>query len=80
MMRDMSFIFMALFFSVIVFIVFKKLNAILNSLKNTLHSTQEFVDSVTGPVTTGSGLAAGAAKIGGFLLGLSRRRQKKSKT
>ena len=39
MMRDMSFIFMALFFSVIVFIVFKKLNSVLNSLKNTLHST-----------------------------------------
>ena len=83
MARDIV-LFLLLFAALIIVIVlFRKVSALLGSVKRTVKDAEEVIsavsDKVVGRAAAGSGIAFGAGKVGAFLLGMRRRKKRGGK-
>jgi hypothetical protein len=77
MIRDIVLLLLLVVLLVAVFLILKKVSAILNSVKRTSEKVQDVVttvsDRLVGPATAGSGVAFGLGKLVAFARGASRK-------
>ena len=77
MARDIVFFLLLAVALIVVLVLFRKVSALLDSVKRTVKDAENVIstvsDKVVGRATAGSGVAFGAGKVGAFLLGLRRR-------
>ena len=75
--RDIIFLLILLVALFIVFVLYRKVSTVLESVKRTARSTEEMVamvtENVARPASRSSGVAFGVGKIFAFLFGLIRR-------
>ena len=80
MARDIVFFLLLAVALLVIFVLFRKVSALLDSVKRTVKDAEDVIsvisDKVVGRATAGSGVAYGAGKVGAFLLGLRRRGKK----
>ena len=79
--RDFVLIVIFLLAIIVLLVLYKKIAGVLDSAKRTLKSAEDVAaavsEKVVGPAASGSGLAFGAGKLVGFVLGLSGKRRRK---
>ncbi|MCH7744776.1 MAG: hypothetical protein IIC84_01720 [Chloroflexi bacterium] len=77
MARDIVFFLLLAALLLVLIVLFRKVSALLDSVKRTIKDAEEVIsavsDKVVGPATKGSGVAFGVGKAGAFLLGLRKR-------
>ena len=77
--RDVAFIFILLLAIVTSLLLYRKVSALLDSVKRTVKSAEEIStalsDKIVRPAAAGSGVAFGAGKLAAFVLGLAKKRR-----
>ena len=78
--RDIAFLVLMAFTLLAMLVLFFKVSSLLGSAKRTFRNAEDIFSLVSErlvkPAAAGSGMAFGAGKLAGFLLGFGRRRRK----